>query len=132
MGQKTSPPPDESENNILTPKAPSIAFPLANPAVAPEPQVNINVSINTAADVVCLQGFWCKLDFFFFGNTNYNCVCLFSSVEPLVLKKNCLLPPRRRERKKGLRPDSSSPPSALRSVLIIVTSSRSWVSRSTN
>uniref|UniRef100_A0A3P8WV72 DNA topoisomerase II binding protein 1 n=1 Tax=Cynoglossus semilaevis TaxID=244447 RepID=A0A3P8WV72_CYNSE len=38
MGQKTSPPPDESENNILTPKAPSIAFPLANPAVAPEPQ----------------------------------------------------------------------------------------------
>uniref|UniRef100_A0AAX7URN1 BRCT domain-containing protein n=1 Tax=Astatotilapia calliptera TaxID=8154 RepID=A0AAX7URN1_ASTCA len=28
----------EMENDVLTPKAPSIAFPLANPAVAPEPQ----------------------------------------------------------------------------------------------
>lgn len=32
------PPPEEPENDILTPKAPSIAFPLAMPAVAPEPQ----------------------------------------------------------------------------------------------
>uniref|UniRef100_A0A673CKR8 DNA topoisomerase II binding protein 1 n=1 Tax=Sphaeramia orbicularis TaxID=375764 RepID=A0A673CKR8_9TELE len=31
--------PEESEKNILTPQAPSIAFPLANPPVAPEPQV---------------------------------------------------------------------------------------------
>lgn len=34
-----TPPPEEPENDVLTPKAPSIAFPLANPAVAPEPQV---------------------------------------------------------------------------------------------
>lgn len=34
-----TPPPEEPENDILTPKAPSIAFPLAMPAVAPEPQV---------------------------------------------------------------------------------------------
>ncbi|XP_039900425.1 DNA topoisomerase 2-binding protein 1 isoform X1 [Simochromis diagramma] len=33
-----TPPPEEPENDVLTPKAPSIAFPLANPAVAPEPQ----------------------------------------------------------------------------------------------
>ncbi|KAL4001230.1 calpain-5 [Sarotherodon galilaeus] len=33
-----TPPPEEPENDILTPKAPSIAFPLAKPAVAPEPQ----------------------------------------------------------------------------------------------
>lgn len=40
MGQKvTTPPSNKPENNILTPKAPSIAFPLANPPVAPEPQV---------------------------------------------------------------------------------------------
>ncbi|XP_029978784.1 DNA topoisomerase 2-binding protein 1 isoform X2 [Sphaeramia orbicularis] len=39
MGQKvTAPPSEESEKNILTPQAPSIAFPLANPPVAPEPQ----------------------------------------------------------------------------------------------
>ncbi|XP_042255809.1 DNA topoisomerase 2-binding protein 1 [Thunnus maccoyii] len=39
MGQRVkSPPSEEPENNILTPKAPSIAFPLANPPVAPEPQ----------------------------------------------------------------------------------------------
>lgn len=34
-----TPPPEEPENDVLTPKAPSIAFPLANPAVVPEPQV---------------------------------------------------------------------------------------------
>ncbi|XP_040922255.1 DNA topoisomerase 2-binding protein 1 [Toxotes jaculatrix] len=39
MGQKvTTPPSKEPANDILTPKAPSIAFPLANPPVAPEPQ----------------------------------------------------------------------------------------------
>ncbi|KAM7369735.1 hypothetical protein PAMP_011036 [Pampus punctatissimus] len=39
MGQRVrSPPSEEPENDILTPKAPSIAFPLANPPVAPEPQ----------------------------------------------------------------------------------------------
>ncbi|XP_044031871.1 DNA topoisomerase 2-binding protein 1 [Siniperca chuatsi] len=39
MGQKVTPPPTKvRENEILTPKAPSIAFPLANPPVAPEPQ----------------------------------------------------------------------------------------------
>ncbi|XP_047424064.1 DNA topoisomerase 2-binding protein 1 [Mugil cephalus] len=39
MGQKIlTPPSEESEKDILTPKAPSIAFPLANPPVAPEPQ----------------------------------------------------------------------------------------------
>ncbi|KAM6908166.1 DNA topoisomerase 2-binding protein 1 isoform 1-T1 [Lycodopsis pacificus] len=39
MGQRvTAAPAEEPENDILTPKAPSIAFPLANPAVAPEPQ----------------------------------------------------------------------------------------------
>uniref|UniRef100_A0A8C4H0U0 DNA topoisomerase II binding protein 1 n=1 Tax=Dicentrarchus labrax TaxID=13489 RepID=A0A8C4H0U0_DICLA len=40
MGQKVgTPPTKERESDILTPKAPSIAFPLANPPVAPEPQV---------------------------------------------------------------------------------------------
>lgn len=40
MGQKvTTPPSNEPEKNILTPKAPSIAFPLANPPVTLEPQV---------------------------------------------------------------------------------------------
>uniref|UniRef100_A0A7N6BGM3 BRCT domain-containing protein n=1 Tax=Anabas testudineus TaxID=64144 RepID=A0A7N6BGM3_ANATE len=34
----TTPPSNKPENNILTPKAPSIAFPLAKPPVAPEPQ----------------------------------------------------------------------------------------------
>ncbi|XP_072234547.1 DNA topoisomerase 2-binding protein 1 [Leuresthes tenuis] len=39
MGQRfPAPPSEEPEDDILTPKAPSIAFPLANPAVAPEPQ----------------------------------------------------------------------------------------------
>ncbi|KAM3593604.1 uncharacterized protein V6R79_016913 [Siganus canaliculatus] len=39
MGQKfQTPPTKEQENNILTPQAPSIAFPLANPLVALEPQ----------------------------------------------------------------------------------------------
>uniref|UniRef100_A0A665TAW0 BRCT domain-containing protein n=2 Tax=Echeneis naucrates TaxID=173247 RepID=A0A665TAW0_ECHNA len=39
MGQKVPTPPSKQiENVILTPKAPSIAFPLANPPVAPEPQ----------------------------------------------------------------------------------------------
>ncbi|KAI3355378.1 hypothetical protein L3Q82_018222 [Scortum barcoo] len=39
MGHKvTTPPTKEQESDILTPKAPSIAFPLANPPVAPEPQ----------------------------------------------------------------------------------------------
>ncbi|XP_075309189.1 DNA topoisomerase 2-binding protein 1-A-like [Odontesthes bonariensis] len=39
MGQRVmTPPSEEPEDDILTPKAPSIAFPLANPAVAPEPQ----------------------------------------------------------------------------------------------
>ncbi|XP_059182443.1 DNA topoisomerase 2-binding protein 1 [Centropristis striata] len=39
MGQRVSTPPTkEQENDILTPKAPSIAFPLTKPAVAPEPQ----------------------------------------------------------------------------------------------
>lgn len=40
MGQKfTTPPTKEQENDLLTPEAPSIAFPLANPPVAPEPEV---------------------------------------------------------------------------------------------
>lgn len=40
MGQKfTTPPTKEQEKNLLTPVAPSIAFPLANPPVAPEPEV---------------------------------------------------------------------------------------------
>ncbi|TNM96509.1 hypothetical protein fugu_016170 [Takifugu bimaculatus] len=39
MGQKcTTPPTKEQENDLLTPEAPSIAFPLANPPVAPEPE----------------------------------------------------------------------------------------------
>ncbi|XP_034562035.1 DNA topoisomerase 2-binding protein 1 [Notolabrus celidotus] len=40
MGRKVRPPPptERRESDILTPEAPSIAFPLANPAVAPEPQ----------------------------------------------------------------------------------------------
>lgn len=39
MGRKvTTPPTKERESDLLTPKAPSIAFPLANPPVAPEPQ----------------------------------------------------------------------------------------------
>lgn len=39
MGQKVATPPTVMrENDIPTPEAPSIAFPLANPAVAPEPQ----------------------------------------------------------------------------------------------
>ncbi|XP_068566212.1 DNA topoisomerase 2-binding protein 1 [Cebidichthys violaceus] len=39
MGQRvTAAPTEEPEKDILTPKAPSIAFPLANPPVAPEPQ----------------------------------------------------------------------------------------------
>ncbi|XP_071340915.1 DNA topoisomerase 2-binding protein 1 [Trachinotus anak] len=39
LGQKVmTPPSKETGNDILTPKAPSIAFPLANPPVAPEPQ----------------------------------------------------------------------------------------------
>ncbi|XP_070784264.1 DNA topoisomerase 2-binding protein 1 [Enoplosus armatus] len=39
MGHKVATPPTkDGENDILTPKAPSIAFPLANPPVAPEPQ----------------------------------------------------------------------------------------------
>ncbi|XP_037829239.1 DNA topoisomerase 2-binding protein 1 isoform X2 [Kryptolebias marmoratus] len=39
MGQKVvTPPREEPEDDILTPKAPSIAFPLAKPPVAPEPQ----------------------------------------------------------------------------------------------
>ncbi|XP_074549770.1 DNA topoisomerase 2-binding protein 1 [Halichoeres trimaculatus] len=39
MGRQVQTPPTEiQENNILTPEAPSIAFPLANPPVAPEPQ----------------------------------------------------------------------------------------------
>lgn len=53
MGQKgTTPPAKERENDILTPEAPSIAFPLANPPVAPEPQVKINIYIsNTIANM---------------------------------------------------------------------------------
>lgn len=40
MGQKfTTPPTKEQKNDLLTPEAPSIAFPLANPPVAPEPVV---------------------------------------------------------------------------------------------
>uniref|UniRef100_A0A8C2XH35 DNA topoisomerase II binding protein 1 n=1 Tax=Cyclopterus lumpus TaxID=8103 RepID=A0A8C2XH35_CYCLU len=39
MGRRvTAAPTEEREHDILTPKAPSIAFPLANPPVAPEPQ----------------------------------------------------------------------------------------------
>ncbi|XP_070842660.1 DNA topoisomerase 2-binding protein 1 [Chaetodon trifascialis] len=39
MGRKVmTPPTKERESDLLTPKAPSIAFPLANPPVAPEPQ----------------------------------------------------------------------------------------------
>ncbi|CAG05512.1 unnamed protein product, partial [Tetraodon nigroviridis] len=40
MGQKfTTHPTNDQENDVLTPKAPSTAFPLANPPVAPEPKV---------------------------------------------------------------------------------------------
>lgn len=43
MGQNVpTPPSNQPKSNILTPKAPSIAFPLANPPVAPEPQVKIH------------------------------------------------------------------------------------------
>uniref|UniRef100_A0AAQ5XMZ1 BRCT domain-containing protein n=1 Tax=Amphiprion ocellaris TaxID=80972 RepID=A0AAQ5XMZ1_AMPOC len=42
MGQRVlTPPSEEPENDFPTPKAPSIAFPLANPPVAPEPQKQI-------------------------------------------------------------------------------------------
>lgn len=37
-GQKVTPPDQQPHNDLLTPEAPSIAFPLANPPVAPEPQ----------------------------------------------------------------------------------------------
>lgn len=46
MGQKfTTPPRKEQENDILTPEAPSIAFPLANPPVAPKPEVRRKIYI---------------------------------------------------------------------------------------
>uniref|UniRef100_A0A8C4H284 DNA topoisomerase II binding protein 1 n=1 Tax=Dicentrarchus labrax TaxID=13489 RepID=A0A8C4H284_DICLA len=41
-----TPPTKERESDILTPKAPSIAFPLANPPVAPEPQVKVYIYFN--------------------------------------------------------------------------------------
>lgn len=41
-----TPPAKETETDILTPKAPSIAFPLANPAVAPEPQARSHFYFN--------------------------------------------------------------------------------------
>lgn len=41
MGQKVvAPSSEDPEEDILTPQAPSIAFPLAKPLVAPEPQVS--------------------------------------------------------------------------------------------
>uniref|UniRef100_A0A8C4H0Z2 DNA topoisomerase II binding protein 1 n=1 Tax=Dicentrarchus labrax TaxID=13489 RepID=A0A8C4H0Z2_DICLA len=50
MGQKVgTPPTKERESDILTPKAPSIAFPLANPPVAPEPQVKVYIYFNVSA-----------------------------------------------------------------------------------
>lgn len=40
MGPKfTTAPTKARENDVLTPEAPSIAFPLAKPPVAPEPEV---------------------------------------------------------------------------------------------
>lgn len=46
MGLKVMTPPSEDpEEDILTPKAPSIAFPLAKPLVAPEPQVMFTVTL---------------------------------------------------------------------------------------
>lgn len=46
MRQKVkTPPTKQRENDLLTPEAPSIAFPLANPLVAPEPQVKGQVYI---------------------------------------------------------------------------------------
>ncbi|XP_064187050.1 DNA topoisomerase 2-binding protein 1 isoform X2 [Anguilla rostrata] len=39
MGRKPTPPPgEEAEPRVLTPQAPSIAFPIANPLVPPQPQ----------------------------------------------------------------------------------------------
>lgn len=44
MGMKVATPPaNKQQNAILTPEAPSIAFPLPKPLVAPEPQVEVNV-----------------------------------------------------------------------------------------
>lgn len=39
LGQRIRAPEQQPQNDLLTPEAPSIAFPLANPPVAPEPQV---------------------------------------------------------------------------------------------
>ncbi|XP_033841721.1 DNA topoisomerase 2-binding protein 1 isoform X2 [Periophthalmus magnuspinnatus] len=38
LGQRVRAPGQQPQNDLLTPETPSIAFPLANPAVAPEPQ----------------------------------------------------------------------------------------------
>lgn len=38
LGQRVTAPEQRPQNDLLTPEAPSIAFPLANPPVAPEPQ----------------------------------------------------------------------------------------------
>lgn len=47
MGRKvTTPPTKEQQNAILTPEAPSIAFPLPKPQVALEPQAEVNVYTN--------------------------------------------------------------------------------------
>lgn len=44
MGMKVATPPaNKQQDAILTPEAPSIAFPLPKPLVAPEPQVEVNV-----------------------------------------------------------------------------------------
>lgn len=42
MGMKVATPPAKKQQNaILTPEAPSIAFPLPKPVVAPEPQLDV-------------------------------------------------------------------------------------------
>lgn len=56
MGQKvTTPPAKERENDILTPEAPSIAFPLANPPAAPEPRVKLNIYIKNTFLYTCFN-----------------------------------------------------------------------------
>ncbi len=56
MGRKVkTPPTKERESDILTPNAPSIAFPLANPPVAPEPQVKIHIYINNMSANICIH-----------------------------------------------------------------------------
>ena len=100
MGQKVSTPPSrDHEDDILTPKAPSIAFPLANPPVAPEPQVRILLYLKH--HTLCAR----------------HLVASFT-VKPL----KDFLSLSRSQRKNSSHPDSSSPLSPLRNALITVTS----------